>query len=114
VFAPDSVVLITPPWNFPVAIPTGSTVAALAVGASAIHKPSSPTPRCSALIIECLHQAGVPEDVVQLVRTDEREVGRALVSHPHVDRVILTGSSETASLFRSFRAELQIWRSRTS
>ncbi|WP_019158676.1 bifunctional proline dehydrogenase/L-glutamate gamma-semialdehyde dehydrogenase [Brevibacterium senegalense] len=107
-FAPDSVVLITPPWNFPVAIPTGSTVAALAVGASAIHKPSSPTPRCSALIIECLHQAGVPEDVVQLVRTDEREVGRALVSHPHVDRVILTGSSETASLFRSFRAELQI------
>ena len=107
-FAPDSVVLITPPWNFPVAIPTGSTVAALAAGASAIHKPSSPTPRCSALIIECLHQAGVPTDVVQLVRTDEREVGRALVSHPDVDRVILTGSSETASLFRSFRAELQI------
>ncbi|HJG80354.1 MAG TPA: aldehyde dehydrogenase family protein, partial [Brevibacterium senegalense] len=58
--------------------------------------------------IECLHQAGVPTDVVQLVRTDEREVGRALVSHPDVDRVILTGSSETASLFRSFRAELQI------
>ena len=107
-FTPDSVVLITPPWNFPVAIPTGSTVAALAAGASAIHKPSSPTPRCSALIIECLHQAGVPEDVVQLVKTDEREVGRALVSHPHVDRVILTGSSETASLFRSFRADLQI------
>ncbi|GAA4512092.1 bifunctional proline dehydrogenase/L-glutamate gamma-semialdehyde dehydrogenase [Brevibacterium yomogidense] len=107
-FSPDSVVLITPPWNFPVAIPTGSTVAALAAGASAIHKPSSPTPRCSALIIECLHQAGVPEDVVQLVKTDEREVGRALVSHPHVDRVILTGSSETASLFRSFRADLQI------
>ncbi|SMY10702.1 proline dehydrogenase family protein [Brevibacterium jeotgali] len=107
-FAPDSVVLITPPWNFPVAIPTGSTVAALAAGASAIHKPSSPTPRCSALIIECLHQAGVPEDVLQLVTTDEREVGRALVSHPHVDRVILTGSSETASLFRSFRTDLQI------
>lgn len=107
-FTPDSVVLITPPWNFPVAIPTGSTVAALAAGASAIHKPSSPTPRCSALIIECLHEAGVPEDVLHLVKTDEREVGRALVSHPHVDRVILTGSSETASLFRSFRADLQI------
>lgn len=45
---------------------------------------------------------------MHLVKTDEREVGRALVSHPHVDRVILTGSSETASLFRSFRADLQI------
>ena len=107
-FEPDSVVLITPPWNFPVAIPTGSTVAALAAGASAIHKPSSPTPRCSSLIIECLHAAGVPQDVLQLVVTDEREMGRALVSHPQVDRVILTGSSETASLFRSFRADLQI------
>ena len=107
-FAPDRVVVITPPWNFPVAIPTGSTVAALAVGASAIHKPSSPTPRCSALIIECLHDAGVPADVLQLVRPTEGGVGRALVSHPDVDRVILTGASETAMLFKSFRADLPI------
>ena len=107
-FAPDRVVVITPPWNFPVAIPTGSTVAALAVGASAIHKPSSPTPRCSALIIECLHDAGVPHDVLQLVRPTEGDVGRALVAHPDVDRVILTGASETATLFKSFRPDLPI------
>ncbi|HLS33115.1 MAG TPA: aldehyde dehydrogenase family protein, partial [Brevibacterium sp.] len=107
-FAPDRVIVITPPWNFPVAIPTGSTVAALAVGASAIHKPSSPTPRCSALIIECLHDAGVPADVLQLVRPAEGDVGRALISHPDVDRVILTGASETATLFKSFRPDLPI------
>ncbi|GAA2095850.1 bifunctional proline dehydrogenase/L-glutamate gamma-semialdehyde dehydrogenase [Brevibacterium salitolerans] len=107
-FVPDSVVLVTPPWNFPVAIPTGSTVAALAVGAAAIHKPSAPTPRCSALIIECLHQAGVPAEVVRLVKPAENEIGRALVGHPDVDRVILTGASETASLFRSFRKDAQI------
>ncbi|WP_084500390.1 proline dehydrogenase family protein [Brevibacterium album] len=107
-FTPDSVVVVTPPWNFPVAIPTGSTVAALAVGSSAIHKPSSPTPRCSALIIECLQQAGVPAEVVRLVKPAEHEVGRALVGHPDVDRVILTGASETASLFRSFRRDAQI------
>lgn len=107
-FEPDRVVVITPPWNFPVAIPTGSTVAALAVGAAAIHKPSSPTPRCSALIIECLHDAGVPDDVLQLVRPTEGGVGKALISHPDVDRVILTGASETAMLFKSFRADLPI------
>ncbi|MCQ9368339.1 bifunctional proline dehydrogenase/L-glutamate gamma-semialdehyde dehydrogenase [Brevibacterium sp. 91QC2O2] len=107
-FAPDRLVLVTPPWNFPVAIPTGSTVAALAVGAAAVHKPSMPTPRCSALIIECLHQAGVPTDVLQLVAPVEGEIGQALVAHPGVDRVILTGASDTAALFRSFNPELAI------
>ncbi|MEV0983030.1 bifunctional proline dehydrogenase/L-glutamate gamma-semialdehyde dehydrogenase [Brevibacterium sp. NPDC049920] len=107
-FTPDALVLITPPWNFPVAIPTGSTVAALAVGAAVIHKPSSPTPHCSALLVECLWEAGVPREVLQLVAPTEGEVGKALVAHPGVDRVILTGASETAALFRGFNPELDI------
>src|SRR5699024_2845210 len=107
-FTPDEMVVITPPWNFPVAIPTGGTVAALAAGASVIHKPSKPTPHCSALIVDCLWQAGVPRDVLQLCAPIERELGQHLVSHPDVDRVILTGASETAALFKSFRPELHV------
>ncbi|WP_209325627.1 bifunctional proline dehydrogenase/L-glutamate gamma-semialdehyde dehydrogenase [Brevibacterium renqingii] len=107
-FTPDEMVVITPPWNFPVAIPTGGTVAALAAGSAVIHKPSKPTPHCSALIVDCLWQAGVPRDVLQLCAPIERELGQHLVSHPDVDRVILTGASETAALFKSFRPELHV------
>ncbi|GAA4284554.1 proline dehydrogenase family protein [Brevibacterium daeguense] len=107
-FTPDALVLVTPPWNFPVAIPTGSTVSALAVGASVIHKPSSPTPHCSALLVDCLWQAGVPRAVLQLVKPTEGAIGRALVAHPGVDRVVLTGASETAKLFARFNPGLRI------
>ena len=107
-FTPDEMVVITPPWNFPVAIPTGGTVAALAAGSAVIHKPSKPTPHCSALIVDCLWQAGVPKDVLQLCAPIERDLGQHLVSHPDVDRVILTGASETAALFKSFRLELHV------
>ncbi|WP_413336462.1 proline dehydrogenase family protein [Brevibacterium sp. GP-SGM9] len=107
-FTPDEMVVITPPWNFPIAIPTGGTVAALAAGSAVIHKPSKPTPYCSALIIDCLWEAGVPREVLQLCAPIERELGQHLVSHPDVDRVILTGASETAALFKSFRPELHV------
>ncbi|WP_080796094.1 bifunctional proline dehydrogenase/L-glutamate gamma-semialdehyde dehydrogenase [Corynebacterium pacaense] len=108
VFTPDRVVLVTPPWNFPIAIPAGSTFAALAAGAAVIHKPSKPSPHCSMAIVEALWEAGVPRDVLHGVYPADREAGRALVSHPRIDRVILTGASETASMFASWRPELKI------
>ncbi|NLG46997.1 bifunctional proline dehydrogenase/L-glutamate gamma-semialdehyde dehydrogenase [Gordonia sp. (in: high G+C Gram-positive bacteria)] len=107
-FTPDRVVVVTPPWNFPIAIPAGGTFAALAVGAAVIHKPAKPTPRCSMAVLEALWEAGVPRDVCQGVFPDEGPAGRALISHPDVDRVILTGASETAALFTSWRRELRI------
>lgn len=107
-FTPDQLVLITPPWNFPLAIPAGGTFAALAAGAAVIHKPSKPTPHCSMTILEALWDAGVPREVLHGVYPDEREAGQKLVSHPGVDRVILTGASETAAMFRSWKPELTI------
>ncbi|GAA3281354.1 bifunctional proline dehydrogenase/L-glutamate gamma-semialdehyde dehydrogenase [Nesterenkonia halobia] len=107
-FTPDRLVLVTPPWNFPLAIPAGSTFAALAAGAAVIHKPSKPTPHCSTAILEALWDAGVPAEVLHGVYPDEREAGQKLVSHPDVDRVILTGASETAAMFRSWKPDLQI------
>ncbi|MDZ5078195.1 bifunctional proline dehydrogenase/L-glutamate gamma-semialdehyde dehydrogenase [Nesterenkonia sp. HG001] len=107
-FTPDRLVLVTPPWNFPLAIPAGSTFAALAAGAAVVHKPSKPTPHCSMAILEALWEAGVPREVLHGVYPDERQAGKKLVSHPDVDRVILTGASETAAMFRSWRPEMQI------
>lgn len=107
-FTADKLVLITPPWNFPLAIPAGGTFAALAAGAAVIHKPSKPTPHCSMTILEALWDAGVPREVLHGVYPDEREAGRKLVAHEGVDRVILTGASETAAMFRSWKPELNL------
>jgi RHH-type proline utilization regulon transcriptional repressor/proline dehydrogenase/delta 1-pyrroline-5-carboxylate dehydrogenase len=110
-FTPTAVTLVTPPWNFPVAIPMGSVLAALAAGSAVVIKPAHAVPGCTETGVAALHAAladgGAPGDVLQVVRTDEGEVGRALVSHPGVNTVLLTGSIETARVFSSWRAAHQ-------
>jgi RHH-type proline utilization regulon transcriptional repressor/proline dehydrogenase/delta 1-pyrroline-5-carboxylate dehydrogenase len=107
-FVPSRVTVVTPPWNFPLAIPAGSTLAALAAGSAVILKPAALSRRCGAMLAEALWEAGVPRDVLSLVQLSERELGTRLISHPSVDRVILTGGYETAELFRSFRPDLAL------
>lgn len=102
-FEPPLLTLITPPWNFPLAIPIGGVVAALAAGSSVVIKPARPVPRCTEIAVEALWEAGIPRDVLHVVRTDESLVGQHLVSHPGVDQVVLTGGIETAELFASWR-----------
>ena len=108
VFVPSRVTVVAPPWNFPLAIPAGGVMAALAAGSGVVLKPAPQARRCAAVLAEALWDAGVPRDVLALVDLDEDALGRALVSHPAVDRVILTGSWETAALFRSWRPDLPL------
>jgi RHH-type proline utilization regulon transcriptional repressor/proline dehydrogenase/delta 1-pyrroline-5-carboxylate dehydrogenase len=107
-FVPAKLTVVTPPWNFPVAIPAGSTLAALAAGSAVVIKPAKQARRSGAVMIEALWEAGVPKDVLTMVQLGERELGQQLISHPAVDRVILTGGYETAELFRSFRKDLPL------
>ena len=107
-FVPAKLTVVTPPWNFPVAIPAGSTLAALAAGSAVVIKPAKQARRSGAVMIEALWEAGVPRDVLTMVQLGERELGQQLISHPAVDRVILTGGYETAELFRSFRNDLPL------
>jgi RHH-type proline utilization regulon transcriptional repressor/proline dehydrogenase/delta 1-pyrroline-5-carboxylate dehydrogenase len=107
-FVPAKLTVVTPPWNFPVAIPAGSTLAALAAGSAVVIKPAKQAARSGAVMVEALWEAGVPRDVLTMVQLGERELGRQLISHPAVDRVILTGGYETAELFRSFRRDLPL------
>lgn len=105
---PVGLTVVTPPWNFPVAIPAGSTLSALAAGSPVIIKPARQARRSGAVMIEALWEAGVPRDVLQYVQLDGRELGTQLISNPAVERVILTGGYETAELFRSFRPDLPL------
>jgi len=105
---PRRVTLVTPPWNFPVAIPGGSALAALAAGSAVILKPAPATKRCAAVLAEALWTAGVPKDVLQLVDCPEDPVGSALVRDARVDQIILTGAFETAALFTDLRPEARL------
>ncbi|MFK3677865.1 proline dehydrogenase family protein [Microbacterium sp. NPDC090218] len=108
VFVPASVTVVTPPWNFPLAIPAGGVLAALAAGSGVVFKPAPQARRCAAVIAETLWQAGIPRDLLALVDIEEGDLGRELVTHDAVDRVILTGAWDTAALFRSWRPDLPL------
>ncbi|MGP9500788.1 bifunctional proline dehydrogenase/L-glutamate gamma-semialdehyde dehydrogenase [Specibacter sp. AOP5-B1-6] len=107
-FVPAKLTVVTPPWNFPVAIPAGSTLSALAAGSAVVIKPARQAQRSGSVMVQALWDAGVPREVLALVQLGEHELGRALVAHPAVDRLILTGGYETAELFRSFRTDLPL------
>jgi len=108
VFAPVPLALVVPPWNFPVSIPAGGVLASLAAGSAVVLKPAPQARRCGAVLAEALWEAGVPRELLHLVDVDERELGRQLVTAPQLGRVVLTGSYETAGLFRSWRPELPL------
>ncbi len=111
-FTPAALTLVTPPWNFPVAIPAGSTLAALAAGSAVVLKPAPPAERCGAVLASVIETAldahGAPADVLAFVQVAEDDLGKQLIAAPQVDRVILTGAYETAELFRSFRPDLPL------
>jgi RHH-type proline utilization regulon transcriptional repressor/proline dehydrogenase/delta 1-pyrroline-5-carboxylate dehydrogenase len=84
------------PWNFPLAIFTGQIAAALAAGNSVIAKPAEQTNLIGYAAVKLLHEAGVPEGVLQFLPGDGATVGAALTKDPRVAGVAFTGSTETA------------------
>ncbi len=102
------VVGVVAPWNFPYAIPTGGVAAALAAGNSVILKPAPQAVALGARIVDQFHRAGVPEDRLQLVVCEDGPVGKALVTNPAIDTVVLTGSHDTAQMFQQWRPGLRV------
>jgi RHH-type proline utilization regulon transcriptional repressor/proline dehydrogenase/delta 1-pyrroline-5-carboxylate dehydrogenase len=91
-YAPRGVAAVISPWNFPLAIPTGMTAAALAAGNAAVLKPAEQSPATALALVEALLDAGVPPAAVNLL-PGHGEAGAALVRHPDVHVVAFTGSS---------------------
>ncbi|MFT4211947.1 MAG: bifunctional proline dehydrogenase/L-glutamate gamma-semialdehyde dehydrogenase [Microbacterium sp.] len=107
-FVPSKLTVVTPPWNFPLAIPAGGVLAALASGSAVVIKPARLTQRCGAVMVQALWDAGVPRDLLALIDLQSHDLGAHLIASRLVDRVILTGAYETAELFRSFRKDLPL------
>ena len=89
--------LITP-WNFPIAIPSWKSLPALVCGNTVVFKPSEETGGCVTAYVECLLEAGLPAGVVNIVNGTGEEAGDALVKHPDVPIISMTGSTETGRI----------------
>ena len=95
-YAPKGIVLVIPPWNFPLAIPVGGVAAALAGGNTVILKPATVALPVAWAFAQCFWNAGVPKDALQVVCTAGREPLNYLTSHPSIKHMILTGGTDTA------------------
>ena len=102
---PRGVAVVIPPWNFPLAIPTGMTVAALVAGNAVILKPAEQSPVMAWHLARALHEAGLPPGVLNYLPGLGEEVGQALVNHPDVDVIAFTGSRDVGLLINRQAAE---------
>ena len=91
---PVGVAACIPPWNYPMMMATQKVAPALAVGCTAILKPASSTPQTGLAIGRILEEVGLPPGVLNVITGPGSDVGAALVHHPGVDKVSLTGSAE--------------------
>jgi RHH-type proline utilization regulon transcriptional repressor/proline dehydrogenase/delta 1-pyrroline-5-carboxylate dehydrogenase len=84
------------PWNFPLAIFTGQVAAALVAGNAVIAKPADQTVLIGHAAVKLLHEAGVPESVLQFLPAKGSMLGNTLLTKADVSGVCMTGSTETA------------------
>ncbi len=92
-YEPRGVAAIIAPWNFPLAILTGMTAAALVTGNCALMKPAEQSPIMAVRLLNILRAAGVPEDACQLLQGGG-EIGAHLVRSPKIHLIAFTGSRE--------------------
>ena len=86
------VAVVIAPWNFPLAILTGMTAAAVVAGNTVVMKPAEQSPVIAAKLMEVLEEAGLPPGVVNYLPGVGEEIGPPLVNHPDVSLVAFTGS----------------------
>ncbi|MEA2172697.1 MAG: 1-pyrroline-5-carboxylate dehydrogenase, partial [Blastocatellia bacterium] len=93
-YLPLGVGVVIPPWNFPLAIMAGMTVASAVTGNTVVLKPSSDAPTISYKFFELLEEAGMPAGVVNFMTGSGGEVGDTVVDHPLTRYIAFTGSKE--------------------
>jgi acyl-CoA reductase-like NAD-dependent aldehyde dehydrogenase len=91
---PLGVIACVTPWNFPTAIPSWKSMAALIAGNTVVLKPATDTPHSALKLVEAFADAGLPPGVLNLVCGSGSEVGMPLVRHPDVAGISFTGSNE--------------------
>ncbi|HEV2707052.1 MAG TPA: L-glutamate gamma-semialdehyde dehydrogenase [Pyrinomonadaceae bacterium] len=111
-YIPLGVGVVIPPWNFPLAIMAGMTVASVVTGNTVVLKPSSDAPTIAYKFFELLEEAGMPPGVVNFMTGSGAEVGDVIVDHPRTRYIAFTGSKEIGLRINERAAkthEGQIW-----
>src|SRR5687768_1434863 len=111
-YIPLGVGVVIPPWNFPLAIMAGMTVASVVTGNTVVLKPSSDAPTIAYKFFELLEEAGLPPGVVNFMTGSGAEVGDVVVDHPKTRYVAFTGSMEVGLRINERAAKVnegQIW-----
>jgi len=111
-YVPLGVGVVIPPWNFPLAIAVGMSMAAVVAGNTVVLKPSSDSPIIAAKFVELMESVGLPPGVLNYLPGHGVEVGEYLVAHPRTRFVNFTGSKEVGLRVNEVaakRAEGQIW-----
>ncbi len=93
---PKGIVLVIPPWNFPIAIPIGGVAAALCSGNRVILKPATASAPIAWEFAKCFWEAGVPREALQVVCPKGGEALNYLTSHQDIKHIIFTGGTDTA------------------
>lgn len=115
-YMPLGVGVVIPPWNFPLAITTGMTTAALVTGNTVNLKPASTAPVIAAKLVEVLHEAGLPPRMLNYVPGPGSSVGDKMVNHPLTRFISFTGSREVGVGIFEKAAKVhpgQMWLKRT-
>lgn len=94
IYEPKGVVSVIAPWNFPFAISVGMTVAALITGNAVLYKPAEQTSAQGDMMVNILHEAGVPKDALHFLPGKGEIVGAEIVSNKDVNMIAFTGSRE--------------------
>jgi 1-pyrroline-5-carboxylate dehydrogenase len=115
-YIPLGVGAVIPPWNFPLAIMCGMTVASVVCGNTVVLKPSSDSPTIAVKFFEALKEAGLPPGVVNFCPGSGATFGNGLVEHPKTRFIAFTGSRDVGLEINVRAAQLQpgqIWIKRT-
>ena len=105
-YLPRGVTAVIAPWNFPLAILSGMTTAALATGNTVVMKPAEQSPVIAAHLMSMLHEAGAPPGVVSYLPGKGEVAGAALVEHRDVALIVFTGSREVGLHINQRAAEV--------
>jgi RHH-type proline utilization regulon transcriptional repressor/proline dehydrogenase/delta 1-pyrroline-5-carboxylate dehydrogenase len=105
-YLPRGVTAVIAPWNFPLAILTGMTSAALVTGNTVVMKPAEQSPVVAATLMDVFREAGLPPGVLNYLPGVGEVVGAALVSHPDVALIAFTGSRQVGLAINTKAAQI--------
>jgi 1-pyrroline-5-carboxylate dehydrogenase len=111
-YIPIGVGVIITPFNFPLAIMVGTTVAAIVTGNTVLLKPANSTPVIAAKFVELMYEAGLPKGVLNFIPGSSSQIGDYLVDHPKTRFISFTGSREVGCRINERAARVnqgQIW-----